>query len=461
VSELSVDALARVLADQEAWLVGGAVRDRLLRRHTDDYDVVMRGDVEHAARALARDARGHAFRLSDAFGAWRVVARAGSWQVDFMSLQGDAIEADLARRDFTVNAIALPLGGGDAVDPFGGVRDLEHRRLRMVSPWAFGEDPVRVLRLARIACELSFTPDEESLAAARAHADGLARVSGERVFAEVRRLVCSQQPLDGLSLMEDAGATGAVLPELLALRGIEQSRFHHLDVYDHTMAVLGETVALTNDPSPFGAHAQAVAALLDEELGDSMTRGQALRLGALMHDIAKPQTRAVTPEGRVTFIGHDDAGADVARSVLTRWRTSERLREHVAALARHHLRLGFLVHAAPLPRRTLYGYLHVTAPVQADVTVLSVADRLATRGDGSERAIERHLELAREVMGDALEWRARPPRPPVRGDRLARALGIDRGPELGRLLAELEQAAWAGEVSGPEQAIERARELLG
>jgi hypothetical protein len=147
--------------------------------------------------------------------------------------------------------------------------------------------------------------------------------------------------------------------------------------------------------------------------------------------------------------------------VLRRLRASERLCQFVGALARHHLRLGFLVHEAPLDRRAIYRYLHATAPVQVDVIALSVADRLATLGTGSEKAITRHLELARRLLGEALAWLADPPRPPLRGDELARALGIGPGPEIGRILGQLQEDSFAGEVETTEQAVERARELLG
>src|SRR6202012_4440755 len=158
-----------------------------------------------------------------------------------------------------------------------------------------------------------------------------------------------------------------------------------------------------------------------EPLANDLTRGQALPFGALLHDIAKPQTRAVTPQGRVTFMGHDEAGARLAAEILGRLRASERLREHVAALTRHHLRLGFLVHEMPLSRRAIYDYLHTTAPVAVDVTVLSVADRLPPRGANADVAIPKHLDLPGQLVTEALAGVADPPRPPLRGDELARA----------------------------------------
>jgi putative nucleotidyltransferase with HDIG domain len=449
------------IAGEGAWLVGGALRDRLLERPTTDYDVALEGEPEPVALGLARAVRGHAFELSETFGGWRVVARDRSWQLDLLPLGGASIDSDLAVRDFTINAMAEPLAGGELVDPFGGLADLHARQLRMVSAGAFEADPLRALRLARLACELSFSIDPDTMIAAAKHAPGLEGVAPERVFSELKRIVTAERAMDGLAQMDSLGVTAVVLPELSALHGVEQSVFHHLDVHDHTRAVLGETIALERDPEPaFGAHAEAVGQLLSQPLADELTRAGALRFGALFHDIAKPLTRAVTAAGRVTFIGHDEAGARLAADLLARLRTSERLREHIAALTRHHLLLGFLVHEAPLSRRAVYGYLRATDPVQVDVTVLSVADRLATRGTGSEEAIVRHLELARTLLGEAFAWLRDPPRPPLRGDELARALGVQPGPALGRVLRQLEEASFAGEVRSREEAIERARELL-
>ena len=213
--------------------------------------------------------------------------------------------------------------------------------------------------------------------------------------------------------------------------------------------MLEQTIALTemgagtdggDDPqaaSVIDEHRAAVAALLAEPLADGMTRGDALRWGALLHDAAKPLTREVRPtDGRVTFIGHDDRGAELAREVLGRLRSSERLRAHVAALVRHHLRLGFLVHEPqPLSRRTVFGYLRACSPVEVDVTLLSVADRLATRGDRAQESIDAHLRVARGMLADALRWRSEgPPAPLLRGDELAGELGIPTGPRVGELL---------------------------
>jgi len=450
--------LAReVLGGERCWIVGGAVRDELRGAPPSaDLDLVTGADVGRAARALARAARGAAFPLSDEFGAWRVVGREHRWQVDLGPLRGDSIEADLALRDFTVNAMARPLRGGGLIDPLGGAADLAAGRLRLAGPQAIAADPLRALRLVRLACELGLRPDEAARAAARGGARGLEHVAGERVYLELRRVLASECPADGMRLALELGAAAAVLPELAALRGVSQSRYHHLDVLDHTLEVLECMARIEADPAAaFGAeHAPAVAALLATPLADEMTHGLALRFAALLHDIAKPQTRAVWEDGRVGFPGHDLAGGEVARTVLTRLHAAERMRAFVEALTRTHLRLGFLVREAPLAGEVLYDYLDACDRVAADVTVLSVADRLATRGEGQERSIERHLALAQAVIDDALRWQlgGRPPAL-VDGRRLIDALGLEPGPLVGELLAAIEREAFAGRLHTPQDAL--------
>ncbi len=451
-----LEVVRAALADARAWLVGGALRDRLLGRPVDDLDLVIDGDVRAAAKRLAREARGPAFELSDDFGAWRVIGPGRVWQADLSPLHGGSLEADLALRDFTINAMAEPLTGEGLIDLFGGAQDLEARTLRAVSPAAFDADPLRVMRLARIACELRLDAEPETVAAARQRAPLLERVSPERIFAELRRVVVAEDALDGLRLLDDLGALDVVLPELTALRGVEQTVYHHLDAFGHTLEVLERAIELEREAEP------RVRAFLAEPLADEMPRAGGLRFAALLHDIGKPPTQTPNPKGGYGFPGHDRVGDGMVRAVLTRLRASEKLRAYVAALTRHHLRPGFLVHARPLHPRAVYGYLKATEPVAADTLLLSIADRRATRGRKHDEAIAKHLELAGELLPAALDWHEHgPPRPLIRGDDLARELGIAPGPDLGRLLAELAEAQYAGEVTSREEALSHAARAAG
>jgi putative nucleotidyltransferase with HDIG domain len=287
-------------------------------------------------------------------------------------------------------------------------------------------------------------------------------VAPERIFGELKRIVAADEPRHGLALMDAHGLTAAVLPELLPLHGLEQSVYHHADVHEHTLQVLDAVIGLERDPAAAGLGDQAdgVRAWLARPLADELTRGGAMRWAALLHDVAKPQTRIERSGGAVGFPGHDAAGADVARSVLRRLRASERTADYVAVLTRNHLRLGFLVHERPLSDRDVWRYLRATAPYSPDVTLLTVADRLATRGRKAEPAIAAHLEVARLMLGAAFaEDAAVPTAPLLRGDELARELGRPPGPWLGPVLAQLEEDRYAGEIATREEAVRRAREL--
>jgi poly(A) polymerase len=456
----------------DTWIVGGALRDELLGRPVRDVDVAVAGDPGPLARAIADEVMGPVFRLSEAFGAWRVIDRRRERVFDVSPLQADTIEADLAQRDFTVNAMARAvsaralateaLPAGELIDPLGGRADLEARVLRVLGPQAYERDPLRPLRLARFAAELGFTPDPETERLTAAAAPRVAEAAGERVFAELRRLVIADGALVGLGLADRLGLLRAVLPEVAELHHVEQSHYHHLDVYDHTLAVLAETIELESrlDAVFGGPESARLRRALAEPLADELTRAEALRFGALLHDIGKPATRQTRPDGRITFMGHDRLGEEMVRSICRRLRTSDRFARFLEGLTRHHLVLGFLVHERPLDRRQIYRYLARTSPVEVEVTLLSCADRLATQGRRAEEATEAHLELARELMRAALDWREHGPPPvPVRGDELARELGIQPGPELGRLLAQLAEATYAGEVTTREEAVAVARSL--
>ncbi len=461
-SEEIVAAVRGALDDAEGvWIVGGAVRDAALGRDVDDLDLAVAGDPGVVAKRIGAALREHAFELSAEFGTWRVVSRDHGWQIDVTSLRGDSIEADLAERDFTIGAVAVPLAGGELVDPYAGLTDLAERRLRAVGEGSFTADPLRLLRAPRLAAQLDLEIDERTVALARAAASQAAEPAGERQLAELRQLMGGPDPLRGLRLLGDLSVTAVVLPEVETLRGVEQGPNHHLDVYDHTIAVLEHTLEVEGDLARFaGERATEVEALLDEPLADEMTRRTALRFGALFHDIAKPATKAQR-DGFVGFRGHDQVGAEVIAEICKRLRGSRRLTQHLQGLALHHLRLGFLIPEMPLPPRRVHAYLRATEPVAVDVTLLTVADRLSARGKGpiaSPEMVAAHLQLAREMIAAALDWRRDgPPAPLLRGDEISAELGIEPGPELGSALAELEAAQYAGEVTDRAGALQHLR----
>ena len=316
-----------------------------------------------------------------------------------------------------------------------------------------------MLRAARIAAALSLEVEAGTLELARAVADRAAEPAGERQFAELALLLGGPEPLRGVELLDELGATPAVLPEVEALRGVGQSANHHLDAHGHTLEVLRRSLEVEGDLERYaGAVAGEVAELLEAPLADGLTRLEGLRFAALLHDIGKPATRQEREEW-VSFIGHDAVGAEMIRDLCRRLRTSSRFASYLSALTRDHLVLGFMVRDRPLSPRQVLGYLRRTSPWSVDTTLLTVADRLSAKGGGvRDAAIEGHLELAREMLEAAVAWdRDGPPEPLLRGDEIAAEAGIEPGPRLGEAVAELEAAQYAGEVADREAAAAHLR----
>lgn len=450
------------LAHGQVWLVGGGVRDALLGRPVHDVDLAIRGDATAAAARLARHHRAARFPLSREFGAWRVSGGSLPFQVDITPLQGETLADDLSRRDLTINALALPVGAGAErlVDNHGGRRDLAARRLRAVGPRSMAADPVRVLRAARLAEQLDCTPEAALIDQTRAASAALWTSPGERLMDELGRIVRLDRADRAIRMLDIMGGLGALVPQLEQSRGVDQSPYHQHDVLGHVLEVVEHAVAVAADPEPvFRTQAPRVAEVLARPLGDGLSAREGLILAALTHDMAKPATRAVTAEGRVTFIGHDRLGAEMADRLMGDLRTSRRLREMVVRLVRWHLPLGFLVHRTPLSLRQIDRYLRQTAPSEAEVIVLTVADRLATNGPRTTAsAIGRHLVLAREVMEQHFAIADRGPiRPPIPPDHLAAQLGVAPGPWLGRLIEALREEQLVGSVISAQQTLSFAR----
>lgn len=434
-----------------AWIVGGGVRDALLGRAVTDVDVVVSGDPRAEASRLARAHGAGRFRLSRDFGAWRVQGGDLSVLVDVMPLLGGSLQSDLSRRDFTINALALPVTGDDhIIDLHGGMHHLKTRRLVLAAPSALDDDPVRILRLARLASSLGFAVDPDTRGASRRATARMDDAPGERLMEEFVRIMCLPDATAALRTLDDVGGLGGLVPELEDCRGVDQSEYHHLDVLDHTLEVVRTVTSIAHSPEGvFRGDSGLVAKRLAEPLADGLTRGEALRLTALLHDMAKAETRGVTSEGRVTFRHHDSVGADMADSWLRRMRVSNRLREFVVRGIRHHLDLGFMVHRQPLSLVQYDRYLRRVAPDAVPAIVLSVSDRLATDGPRTtESQITRHLALARDVLrAHTVILQREPVGSAMDGAALMNVLERPAGPWVADLLVAIREERLMGRLA--------------
>jgi poly(A) polymerase len=456
-----VTAAARTaLGHGEAgWLVGGCLRDELLGLPVRDVDIIVDGAAEPFSRSLADKLGASVFASSETFGTWRLVL--GDMHVDVASLRARAaspavgppdlatrglrLGSDLRARDFTVDAMARPLDGHELVDPLNGLDDLAARRLRLCSSSALDDDPLRVVRLARLARGFDLLPDAAATAAALRAAAGLSAVSGERLRDELSAVLATGDAAAAFRDLAVWGALAVVLPELDGLRGVGQNPYHHLDVFEHTLealtyvrGVVEQLGGATYLTSASDAGLPGVAPLVP------------VSWAVLLHDIGKPEARVVDGEGRVLFWHHDEIGRKMSVAIAARLRMSNRFTAYLGTLIRQHLRLGFLVREQPLTRRALARYRRDVSPWVFESVVVSLCDRLATRGEKTSlTSIARHYRLARSVWTAV----AKAPVPQMlSGNEVMELLGLAPGVAVGQALDDLEEEVEAGEVATAEEA---------
>jgi len=474
------------LAEQgvECYLVGGLVRDVVLERGTADVDLCVGQDALEVARRVADRLGGRFVPLDQINRVGRVVlvesggkALGVQWELDFSTFEG-SIELDLGRRDFTIDAMAVDLGrmsgdfsGIELIDPFGGLGDLKRRVVRVVAETAFTSDAVRLLRAVRLAAELGFTIDDKTEALIRGHSHLIAGVAGERVREELLRLMAV--PGSGrLSVyLDELGLLTAVFPELAGMKGVEQPREHFWDVFDHSMRVITAVEFLLRQGDWEFAGDEVLSAVpwsdelvrhFNEEVSHGSTRGTLLKLAALFHDVAKPQTKAIDDGGRMRFLGHAQEGASVTAGILERLRFSAKEVKLVEIMVQHHLRPGQMSQDDFPSRRAIYRYFRDTGEAGIDILFLSLADHLATRGPELKQSHWReHVRVVEYVLSRRFEEEGtvRPPKL-VDGHDIISIFGISPGPRVGEILEAVREAQAAAEVTSREEALSFIKELL-
>lgn len=461
-----------------AYLVGGFVRDMLLGRDTVDIDIAVAADALAVARKAADGFSGKYIPLDAENGVSRVVLPGNQWQIDFTTLPGD-IGADLARRDFTIDAMAIELekkfkpvlGIEKLIDPFNGREDLRRGVVRAVSENAFADDAARLIRAVRLAAELGFSIDSDTERLIRRDARLIAGVAGERVREELLRLLALPGAGQRLAYLDELGLLTALIPELDPARGIDQPRVHVWDVFDHSIQTVAAAEFLLReraweyagedvlDPVPWSAE---LSRHFDQEISRGSTRRSLLKLAALLHDIAKPQTKTIDDEGRARFLGHQQEGAATAAAIMARLRFSNREIKLVELLITYHMRPTQMSQQGIPTRRAIYRYFHDTGEAGIDLLFLCLADHLATRGPSLDRRQwQEHAQVTGYVLARHFEEEslAKPPKL-IDGHDVMKFFGLSPGPRLGALLETLREAQAAGEVTTRQQALDYIKNLL-
>jgi len=455
----------------DAALVGGAVRDACLpsprtparsarapagvARGVDVDVTVPRGALDVARRAADR-LRAAYLVLDEERGAARVITSTG--RLDVTDWRAPTLAGDLAARDFTVNALAVPLralmreGAAPILDPTGGLADIAGKRLRPAGPDVIAGDPLRALRGVRLEATLGFRLTPGGVRAVRAAASGLARVSAERQRDELLLLLGLPRAGRAMRRLDALGLLAALFPEVEPMRRTAQPRPHRFDVLEHSLRAVDGADRLVTGLGRLGATGEDLRAHLDEDVGGGVDRTRLLRLGALLHDVAKPETRRLVG-GRVRFFEHDLRGAARARAIGERLRLPGRAIATIERLVRHHLRPMHLAQAGEITDRARYRFFRDLAEDSRDLLLLAIADAAAVTGI-SPFAAWRQGRVVRELMAGWQEQREASAAPPLlRGEDVMARFQLQPGPAVGALLARAREAQALGLVTTRDEAL--------
>ncbi|HUK70305.1 MAG TPA: CCA tRNA nucleotidyltransferase [Streptosporangiaceae bacterium] len=448
------DDLGRLFAahGHELALVGGSVRDVFLARRSEDLDMTTDAPPERVMEITAGWADA-VWPIGIEFGT--VGLRKGGHTLEITTYRSDrygprsrkpvvrygtSLEADLARRDFTINAMAARLpaeGSRDFVDPFGGLRDLKEGVLRTPSSpeSSFGDDPLRMLRAARFAAQLGFSVAPEVRDAMTAMAErlspGLGKVSVERIRAELAKLMVAPDPRAGIELLVETGLAAYILPEVPKLKLETDEHHRHKDVYEHSLTVLTQ------------------ATELEEQYG--LSGDLVVRLAALLHDIGKPKTRTLLPGGRVAFHHHEVVGAAMAKSRLRELRFAKAIVDNVARLVELHLRFhGY--GTGEWTDSAVRRYVRDAGPLLTRLHVLTRADCTTRNKARAARLASAYSALEKRIARLAKEEEIARIRPDLDGNEIMRLLGRPSGPVVGEAYRFLLDLRMEHGPLGPERA---------
>ncbi|GAC1467725.1 MAG: CCA tRNA nucleotidyltransferase [Ktedonobacteraceae bacterium] len=471
-----------------AYVVGGSVRNLLLNAPGIDWDIVVADNAPALARQLANTLGGFYAYLHEK--ACRVVVKKGLQEIvfDIAPQQGNTIEADLHTRDFTINAIALPLSNLvnhfttqaplSFIDPLHALEDIALHRLRIVTNNVFQYDPLRLLRAVRFKQRYALTLEAQSEQLLTRDAHLLLQAAPERIHEELYAILSLPGAVGQLRFLDAHQLFAVLFPEFTPARGMPQPGLHHWDVFDHSIETVGTLESLAaffqegaGEPLlPFQPEARADVQEIRSLLQEAEQQGifqlaaltsPALKLAALVHDVGKTVTYAVDGAGTITFYHHPQAGVPLAQDISRRLSLNTQDRRLVQQIVAHHMRPGQLSHDQ-LTERATRRYFVDLGPIGIHVGLISLADHLAMRGPDELTAHwSRHLATVRLLLTRYIRERQRilPPRL-LQDDELIHRFDLKPGPIIGRLLEAIAEAQAEGRIHSKTDALWLAEEIL-
>ena len=374
-----------------------------------------------------------------------------------------------------LDAIAVDLTGlakGDInlIDSFNGLADLKSGVIRAVTEASLESDAVRLLRSVRLASELGFKIEAKTEALIKKSSRLIADISGERIREELLRLLAAPGAANSLSYLDDLGLLTAIIPELKRARKVKQPAEHHWDVFDHSIKTVAAAEFVLHEGKweyaeealKYIPWSETITRHFNEEVSHGSSRRSLLKLSALLHDIAKPQTKAITEDGRMRFLGHAKDGADATADILERLRFSGKEIKLVETEVEFHLRPTQMSQEGMPSRRAIYRYFRDSGKAGIDTLYLSLADHLATRGPDLEiDSWQEHAKVVDYVLTQHFQQESSvAPAKLVSGHDLIEIFGLSPGPKVGEILEAVREAQASGELANRESALRYIRQAF-
>ncbi len=440
--------------EPDVYIVGGSIRDILMDREPIDFDITVKAPCEPLAHRIAARAGSRAVPVGKP-GARIYRIKAGNLNFDVAPMYGNSIEADLERRDFTVNAMAWDIARARLIDPMNGQNDIRFRRIRMVSAKNLEDDPIRLLRAFRLGATLSFSIAAETKAAIQALSRHIQQAAGERIREEWLKLLSAGDTFFYIRGMDDTGLLPAIFPELAALKNCRQNGHHVFDAFSHTMCAFSHLEALVRQPEGFlPEQIQIFQAVPSDPV--------LLKFALLLHDIGKPVCRSIDAKGGIHFYRHESVGADMASAISRRLRLSNPDRAYMTFIIGNHLRplLLFMEHQVQkLTRKAIVRFFTKSAPLAPDLLIHAIADARGKKADRPQSSFESFCrQLIRIYLGEYLPHAALPPL--ISGHDLIREFHLTPSPLFSELLSRVETERLAGRLQSREEALEWIKNFL-
>ncbi|MFN3966640.1 MAG: HD domain-containing protein [Endomicrobiia bacterium] len=450
---------------QKLYLVGGAIRDLYLDRLSADFDFVVDRNVLKLSKKIANKFNGKLVILDDVNRIYRIIAKFNDkpYTFDFSAMRGKNILEDLSKRDFTMNAVAekLPIidfSKDSFIDPYGGIKDIKDKKIKMVSKEAFLDDPLRLLRAYRFSAELKFSIDEKTKKYIKKHTKLILNSAKERINYELTRIFSTPNSYNTVLEMDKTGLLEYLFSDIKDMkRSSRRFYFHPEGLWQHSKLSLYRLEKILNSPQKFFKEDK----LSEKIMQHISSRIPLLKLITLFHDIAKPQS-VKKIKGRTRFFGHETLGAQKIKQLLKRLRFSSKDIQIAEKIVKNHMRPGNLCSAKVLTDKAIYRFFNDLGDVSIDLLLIALADRMSYIGiSARKKDIFQFNNFVQKLSKKFFEYKEKLEQPKlVDGYVIMEKFNLKPGPLIGKILNIVKENQTIGKISTTKEALKLIEKIL-